>query len=125
MIAQLLADDQAATLATLTGVLVAVAALGGKLWRTATKVARWVDRQEERYAAVDVVVQDWSDRGLTPAGAVREAADHRATTVAHTAAIASHEGRLDDHEERIQRSEQVNAHISQRLDEIAEKIGRT
>lgn len=103
-----------------TTCLAVVGAVLGTCW----KVVRWVNRQEKRYAAVDVLVTDWDDRGLTPRGAVDEAAKYRDLVDVHTAAISSHATRLETHDERFEATDMKLDHISARVDEIAVSIRR-
>lgn len=95
------------------------AAVVGLVFATCWKVVRWIDRQESRYEAVDIVVADWHDRGLTPRGAVNEAAKYRQLADVHTSAISSIAGRLDDVDERFGHVDRQLEMFSARVDDIA------
>lgn len=97
----------ASSCATVVGLVIATC------WR----VVRWIDRQESRSEAVDVMLADWHDRGLTPRGAVDEARKYRALADVHSSAISSHALRLDEHDERF-------GHVDQQLATLGAQLHR-
>lgn len=102
----------ASSCATVVGLVVA----------TCRRVVRWIDRQETRYEAVDLVVGDWHERGLTPKGAITEAAKYRTLVDVHSSALSSHAARLDEVDERFGHVDRQLAHFSARVDGIAVEL---
>lgn len=92
--------DGMAALADGAGIVIAVAAV----LATCVKVWRWIDRVDERAAAVDTFRGDWAERGLTAAGAVAEQTKYRDLTDANTAAVAAITRRADELQQSIERT---------------------
>lgn len=92
--------DGVAALSDGAGIIIAVAAV----LATCVKVWRWIDRVDERAAAVDTFRGDWAERGLTAAGAVAEQARYRDLTDTHTEALAAISRRADELHQSVERT---------------------
>lgn len=110
--------DHFSTIADGAGVIVAVAAV----LATCFKVWRWIDRVDERAAAVDTFRGDWAARGMTAAGAVQEQARYRDMTDTHTEALAAISRRADDLQDSVKRIEGEVAKVRTDVHDLGTKL---
>ena len=110
--------------ALLFGVLAAVAATCAYVTKVARDVSQWRKAEQARNAAVDAVVNDWIRRGITPDGAVQEAADYRDQVDLLVGSTTDNKRRLDGVEIRLggveKQGEQTNSalqHLNDRFDD--------
>lgn len=110
--------------ALVLGMAAAISATCAYVTKVAREVSKWRQAEQARNAAVDAVVNDWIKRGITPAGAVQEAADYRAQVDVLTAATTDSKRRIDGVEKRLVTVEEQGAkthtalqHLNDRFDD--------
>jgi uncharacterized coiled-coil protein SlyX len=112
------------TAALFFGMLAAVAATCAYVSKVASDVNKWRKAEQARNAAVDAVTSDWIRRGLTPDGAVKEAAHYRSQVDLLISATTDSKRRIDGVEKRLATVEDQGAkthsalrHLNDRFDD--------
>lgn len=113
------------TAALFFGMLAAVAATCAYVSKVASDVNKWRKAEQARNAAVDAVTADWVKRGLTPDGAVREAAHYRSQVDLLVSSTTDNKRRMDAVEVRLGELEIDSNHTVKELQKLNDRFDDT